>query len=123
MNAHDIEKQKLKSAAILMLVEGAAVVEVARKIGVSRRTIYNWLQEKRFQKELLQTHEITRRLALMVWTVAQEEACNSLRDGLKSDNLQEKMHAQDTILKHSLELEKLEMLGSVERALEAARKM
>ena len=47
-----MELSPKQKKAIKLLVGGATKAEVTRQLGLSQRTIYNWLENKTFKKEM-----------------------------------------------------------------------
>jgi hypothetical protein len=55
------------------------------------------------------------------WSIAANEACNSLRVDLRSTVDAVRMHAQDSIRQHMIDLEKFEAATAVEKIIKEVR--
>ena len=58
-NCTDLNVKQLKAIAVLSAIpcEYSAIEEVAKKVGVCRRTLYNWFENSEFNEKLKQAQE------------------------------------------------------------------
>jgi len=80
-----------KSAAALALAQGVTRVEVAEQVGVTERTIYNWLNESEFSEEV-------DRLSLMIGIANRAERLRIANRVIREKMRNEKIDTQKDIL-------------------------
>jgi DNA-binding transcriptional ArsR family regulator len=107
-----------KRRAILALVEHGSVAQAADACNLSRQTLYRWLREPAFTRELReasgsQVEQASRRLDSLLL-----RAIDELERLLSSESEQQRRLAVDSILSHGVRLRELTQLEQRVRALE-----
>jgi len=121
-NLEVLEKEKeltqRQSQAIILLLQGKTIEEIAKTLGVAVNSVYRWLEtDPLFKKEYSEAKERVFREALESLRVASKEAVQALRDLLLTGH---KDTARLGSAKSILELAiKTKELGELEKRLEA----
>lgn len=104
-----------RKTVLQALSTGASVAQASDLANVSRNTVYRWLQEEDFSRELKTLQDETlKRLSVRLIGLS-EKALEVLGDGMESRNLTDRVRCASTLLNR---LPAVAELADVERRIE-----
>jgi len=104
--------------AIVLTLQGQTIRDIAKTLNVSERTVYGWMQNEKFQKQLKEERNKIRDEALDKFKQFATRAVERLRDLLESPSDTIALRASTTILDFTLKARELEELEERLTALE-----
>lgn len=111
--------------AITCILENNSIEEAAKKAGVSRSTLYNWLNDSQFRARLEKEREAVFKGGLMALKAATAKAAKTLIELLDSKDRGTRRLAAKEIISVSLKVVELqdlqERVERIEEQLEKAR--
>ena len=114
--SRDIKSADRKEKAILALLDGATILETSVQAGVSKKTLFKWLQELEFQQRLEQEKNNIRDKDINLLKSTLGDAIKTVRVLLRSQSESVRLEASRTLLEYGFKA--IELSEIVERIQE-----
>ena len=111
--SRDIKSADRKEKAILALLDGATILETSVQAGVSKKTLFKWLQELEFQQRLEQEKNNIRDKDINLLKSTVGDAIKTLRMLLRFQSENIRLEASRTLLEYGFKA--IELSEIVER--------